>query len=301
MKKILLFTILLLTIEASYGQEFSGLTGDYLGQPLPGKTPVVFARGIVSDTLLQHSAPAFSPDGSEVFWWSFYYGEKTLYFQKTMHRIDNQWTVPEKSPFLGIPFFSPVDNRIYFTTYDDPKYSEKLDEGWSNLKSIELVALFPEIKMVEFPSISQSGTIYFNGYAEGFKFNIAIYRSEFVNGEYTKSELLPAHINIPGDGMLNQTPYIAPDESYLIYCSRSFLPVDDKGDLFICFRQADGSWTVRIKLDERINTSGMERFPLVSPDGKYFFFNRYDSIYDEDVFWMSASFIDELKEAIGLK
>jgi hypothetical protein len=39
------------------------LTGDYLGQPLPGATPAVFARGIVSTGHHEHSAPALSPDG----------------------------------------------------------------------------------------------------------------------------------------------------------------------------------------------------------------------------------------------
>lgn len=301
MTKRLLIIILVFTIKASFGQEFTDLKGDYLGQPLPEDTPVVFARGIVSDTLLQHSAPAFSPDGNEVFWSSFYYGEKTLYFHKTMRRVDNKWTMPEISPFVGIPFFSPVGKRLYCTTLDDPIYFEKQEDGWSEPKSAGVVARFPQIKMVEFPSISRNGTLYFNGYAEGFKFNMAIYRSELINGEYTKPELLPSHINIPGDGMLNQTPYIAPDESYLIYCSRSFTPSDDKGDLYICFRQPDGSWTDRIKLDDQINTKGMERFPSVSPDGKYFFFNRHDPKYEEDVYWVSASFIDRLRKESKVK
>lgn len=301
MEKGLLIIFLSLIVRFSFGQEFTDLYGDYLGQASPGDTPVVFAREIVSDTLLQHSAPAFSPDGNEVFWWSFYYGKKTLYFHKTMRRVNNRWTMPEISPFVGIPFFSPVAKRLYCCTLEDPNYFEKQEDGWSEPKSVGIVARFPQIKMVEFPSISRNGTLYFNGYAEGFKFNIAIYRSELINGEYAKPELLPSHINIPGDGMLNQTPYIAPDESYLIYCSRSFTPVDDEGDLFICFRRPDGSWTDRIKLDESINTKGMERFPFVSPDGKYFFFNRYDPVYDEDVYWMSAGFIDSLREKSGVK
>ena len=84
MKKGLLIIFLILIVKFSFGQKFTDLYGGYLGQAPPGDTPVVFARGIVSDTLLQHSAPAFSPDGNEVFWWSFYYGKKTLYFHKTM-------------------------------------------------------------------------------------------------------------------------------------------------------------------------------------------------------------------------
>ncbi|HRW63711.1 MAG TPA: hypothetical protein P5132_09495 [Bacteroidales bacterium] len=301
MKKRFFVIILFFTIKSSFGQEFTDLYGDYLGQTPPGDTPVVFARGIVSDTLLQHSAPTFSPDGNEVFWWSYYYGEKTQYFHKTMRRINNRWTVPEISPFLGEPFFSPDGKRLYLTALDGPNYVEKKEEGWSEPKTNGLIAHFPEIKMVYWTSITRNNTLYFNGYAEGYKFNMALYRSELLNGEYSKPELLPSHINIPGEGMLNQTVYIAPDESYLIYCSRCFTPVDDKGDLYICFRNSDGSWTERIKLNERINTEGMERFPSVSPDGKYFFFNRYDPEYNEDVYWVSAKFIDSLREISGVK
>lgn len=303
MKRNLFIIILFLVVKSLIGQEFTDLKGDYLGQPLPGDTPLVFARGIVSDTLLQHSAPTFSPDGNEVFWWSYYYGgEKTQYFHKTMRRVNNRWTKPEISPFLGEPFFSPDGKILCLTALDGANYVEKQKDGWSEPKSNGLVARFPEIKMVYWPSITRNGTLYFNGHAEGFRFNIALYRSELKEGEYTKPELLPSHINIPGDGMLNQTTYIAPDESYLIYCSRSFTPVDEKGDLYICFRQPDGSWTDRIKLDDKINTKGMERFPSVSPDGKYFFFNRYvDSEYDEDVYWVSANFIDRLRDDSRVK
>ncbi|MDD4192488.1 MAG: hypothetical protein PHI28_14240 [Mangrovibacterium sp.] len=292
---------MILIVKFSFGQEFTDLKGDYLGQPLPGDTPVVFARGIVSDTMLQHSAPTFSPDGNEVFWWSYYYGEKTQYFHKTMRRVNNRWTKPQISPFLGEPFFSPDGKILCLTALGGPNYVEKQEDGWGEPKSNGLVARFPEIKMVYWPSITRNGTLYFNGYAEGFKFNMAIYRAELINGEYAKPELLPSHINIPGNGMLNQTPYISPDESFLIYCSRSFTPVDEKGDLYICFRQPDGRWTDRIKLNESINTKGEERFPSLSPDGKYFFFNRDSPGYSEDVYWVGANFVDILRKESTVK
>ncbi|RKD90475.1 TolB-like translocation protein [Mangrovibacterium diazotrophicum] len=298
MKKEIFILALFLLVKSSFGQEFTNLYGDYLGQTPPGDTPEVFARGIVSDTLLQHSTIAISPDGNEVFWWSFYYGKQTKYFAKRMRRIDNRWTVPGLSAFLGEPLFSVDGKKLYFSSLQGPQYVERQETGWSEPKSLGIIEHFPEIKMVEFRSVTQNGTLYFNGYAEGYKFNMAIYRSELVDGQYTKPELLPSQINIPVDGMLNQTPYIAPDESYLIYCSRSFTPIDDQGDLYICFRNSDGSWADRIKLDESINTKGMERYPSVSPDGKYFFFNRHDPVYEEDIYWVSASFINRLREKI---
>jgi hypothetical protein len=67
MKKGLFILFLILIIKSSFGQQFTDLYGDYLGQTPPGDIPVVFARGIISDKYQQHSAPSFSPDGSEVF------------------------------------------------------------------------------------------------------------------------------------------------------------------------------------------------------------------------------------------
>ena len=55
-------------IYAQNTNKFPVLKGDYLGQNPPYDTPVVFARGIVSDNNQQHSAPSFSPDGNIVFW-----------------------------------------------------------------------------------------------------------------------------------------------------------------------------------------------------------------------------------------
>jgi Tol biopolymer transport system component len=95
--------------------------------------------------------------------------------------------------------------------------------------------------------------------------------------------------------MRNWAPFIAPDESYLIFCSTRGLPDYDEGDLFISFRQPGGSWTDPVTMGEPINTNQMERFSALSPDGKYLFFTRWTPDYDEDVYWVSASIIDKLK------
>jgi hypothetical protein len=54
-------------------------------------------------------------------------------------------------------------------------------------------------------------------------------------------------------------------------------------------------------LGEPINTNTTERFPAVSPDGKYLFFTRWTPDHDEDVFWVSAKIIDRLREKSNMK
>ncbi len=285
-----------LDLEAQATTPNPGLKGDYLGQPPPGDTPVVFARGLVSGEYQEHCAPTFSPDGSEVFWQTNRIGrdQKWIQSHKRMRRVGGRWTGPEDSPYGGAPFFAPDGKRLYFDQ-DGLCFVEKQNNGWGEPKRLDLPARFPEVRHVYFPSIARNGNLYFMGYMEGRKLNLAIYRSEFRDGEYSRPEPLPSSINTPDDGSLNWTPYIAPDESYLIFCRRHFNPKDDFGDLYICFRQPDGGWTERINLGELINTKGLERFPAVSPDGKFLFFTRDTPDFDEDVYWVSAAVIEKLK------
>src|ERR1035437_8676797 len=271
MKKRLMITILVLLFKSSFGQQFTDLHGDYLGQSLPGDTPVVFARGIVSDSLQQHGAPAFSPDGNEVFWQTHQRPrsdiEKWLIFPMTMRRIGDRWTTPEVSPYGDGAVFSPNGKRLYFGSKEkggDPYYIEKQGDRWSEPKYVVLVSRFPELQYAYFPTIASNGTLYFMGYLKGQWAELGIYRAELINGEYAKPELLPPGINTLG-GMRNWTPYIAPDESYLIFCSTLGLPSSDQGDLFICYRQPDGSWTDPVSLGEPINSKELERFPSISP------------------------------------
>ncbi len=291
----------------SYNNTFIGKVNnwvsiDYLGQTPPGDEPVIFARGIISDNYQQHGVPAFSPDGNEVFWQTNKLDSSNnwLISVMTMRLVGNKWTTPDISPHSSGPVFSPDGNRLYVGSKGegaDPYFVKKQSDGWSAPESLGLVTRFPELKFAYNLSITKNGTLYFLGYApadSGLWNNYAIYRTELINGEYAKPELLPPSINASG-GILNWTPFIAPDESYLLFCSRRVTPKDDYGDLYVCFRKPDGSWTDRISLGEPINSNGQERFPSVSPDGKYLFFTRWTPDYDEDVFWVSAQIIGTLK------
>lgn len=281
---------------------FTDLQGDYLGQPLPGKKPVVFAPGVISvDSTIEHGSPTFSPDGNEVFWQSNlrHTDKETEIFGMTMRRIDGKWTTPEISPYDSGPFFSLDGKRLYFIPFvkgdgEGPYYVEKQGDRWSEPTCMDLIKQFPEVKYAYGLSFTHSGTLYFFGHAEGLgsRNDFGIYRSEFINGAYVKPELLPPDINA-AEGVLNWTPFIAPDESYLIFSSNRLA---SQQDLFVCFRKPDGSWTEALNLGTTINTSRGERFPMVSPDGKYLFFARWVASGNEDVFWVSSKIIDDLKK-----
>jgi hypothetical protein len=318
MKKYL-FSLLIAFNSFIYSQdtmEFTDLYGDYLGQIPPGDTPVVFAPGIVStDSIIQHSAPAFSPDGNEVFWWVIrspkISNEKWTSWGMSMRRVGGQWTAPYVTPYYGGVAFSTNGKCLYIPGFypehkpNGPYYIEKHDERWSEPKNLGIVARFPELKGASSFSITQKGTIYFNGDTAGNEQikDINIYRTEFINGEYTKLELLPPNINLyPYQNMFS---FIAPDESYLIFTSNRKGNLGG-GDLYISFHDIDtDTWTDPINMGEPINSKAEERYPGLSPDGKYLFFTRLTRSgfpdFDHDIFWVSTEIIDRLKEKYNIK
>ena len=282
----------------------SNVKGDYLGQNPPGDVPVIFAPGIISvDSTVEHGYPTFSPDGNMVFWQSnLRQKEKeTEIFLKVMRRVDGQWTEPESSPYGGMPAFSPDGNKLYFISDDTEKekglyFVEKQGENWTEPKSLNIIAQFPELKYLYGPSLTNNGTLYFFGHAEGLgsRNDFGIYRSELINGIYAKPELLPPSINT-AEGVINWMPFIAPDESYLLFSSDRNT---NRQSLYISFRLSDGSWTEAHGLGEAINSQKGERFPYVSPDGKYLFFTRWHGRDNEDIMWVSAKIIADLKKEV---
>lgn len=292
-------------------------TNNYLGQATPGKVPEVFARGLVSTDHLEHSAPAFSPDGNEVFWSLWRRPEKgEPQVILTMRREGGAWSAPAVAPFSGKfldggPVFSADGRRLYLYstrptpaggTSDDIWLVEKQDKGWSEPRCLGFVARFPELTAVYQPSIARNGTLYFisrpkitplDHTLEGPPNPFLIYRAALINGEYSKPERLPRNINGP-DAFINWTPFIAPDESYLLFSSGR-RDGHGGGDLYLARRASDGTWSQPEILPDSINTPEQERFPWVSPDGQYLFFTRSTREHYHDVFWVSAVAIPALR------
>ena len=316
MKKELSTIVLILIAQSSFAQEFTDLYGDYLGQVPPSDTPVVFAPGIVStDSIIQHSAPAFSPDGNEVFWWVIRSpktnSEKWTSWGMSMRRIGDRWTAPKITPYYEGVTFSINGRFLYIPGLyperkpNGPYFIEKQGDRWSEPKNLGIVARFPELKGASGFSITRDGTFYFNGDTAGNEQikDINIYRTKLVDGEYSKLELLPNRIN--QHPYQNMFPVIAPDESYLIFTSNRTGELGG-GDLYISFHDIDSdTWTDPVNMGEPINSRMEERYPGLSPDGKYLFFTRLTRSgfpdFDHDVFWVSSNIIERLKKKSNIK
>ncbi len=263
-------------------QKFPVLTGPYMGQTPPGNEPVRFAPGIVSP---DHGTITISPDGKEMYW-----GNGTAIM---FSRIQNErWTKPEIVPFSGtgslefyddVPFVTPDNKTIFFTSRrplgpgsgdkENIWFAERITGGWSEPKPVGVPVNAMSLHWQV--SVSKAKTLYFSGDAPGGYGLGDIYCSKWENGEYAKPVNLGPVINSEnGESM----PFIAPDESYLIF----YKIILQRPSLHVSFRGKDGQWLPLRKIEPISYGVGA----ILSPDGKYLFCDNR---------WVSAKIIEDLK------
>ena len=250
----------------------------YLGQKPPGLIPEVFAPGIISK---EHRdwAGRFTPDMKEYYFTR--YNSVSKKSTKIVFKYEkNEWREAILDPGIG-GSISP-DGK---TMHSGNKYRERTENGWSELKS--LGAPFEEIPIMVL-TVSSKGTYFFDEFKRDVTGDIRY--SRLIDGKHEEPRLLNKKINT-GKSF---HPFIAPDESYLIFDSKREDGFGDS-DLYISFQEEDGSWGDAINLGDKINTAGPDTGGVVSPDGKYFFFNRKISSQDSDVYWVDARIIENLR------
>jgi Tol biopolymer transport system component len=242
------------------------------------RRPQLFGENVIS-TGDDESHPAFTPDG------------KTLYFLKNdpsfnrwtivVSREQNgKWSTPEVAPFSGQfsdadPFITVDGERLFFisTRPVDGKTKEDTDiwmmqwngAGWSEPEHIDTI----NSETNEwFPTVSKNGNLYFGSERPGGKGKCDLYVSRLVDGKYQKPKNLGEPINT---GANEVEPFIAPDESYIIFAGIGLPGSRGAYDLYVSFRR-DGVWTKPVNLGDKVNSVAWDFSPKVSPDGKWFFF-----------------------------
>jgi Tol biopolymer transport system component len=294
--KACIFLPLLFSCLYAKGQNMDPII--YMDQNVPDTVAHVFAPGKLSTNAIEHSSPAFSPDGKTVFWAIM---EMPSYqtILREMNFDGTKWSAPH-SPSFGnsmanevYPNFSTDGDTLYFSSDRSPGstaprtntlwYAVRNSVGWSQAKVLDQRIYDNDIYA---SSSSKTGNRYFTRGLQGSS-DWNIYKAD------SRGDISPiaSHINTAGyeDG-----PFIAPDESYLIFESDRPTGVEGNIDLYIAFRRKDGTWGEPMNMGPRINTASAERFARVSPDGKYLFFGRNIG-QGFDIYWISANIIADLK------
>jgi len=257
----------------------------YLRQKTPGLIPEIFAPGMVTTDGWEVSG-VFTPDLKE-----FYFIRNNAETKKqelvVFQYKNNQWEESIVSPRRGTPFIAPDGQTMHLGR----QYRKRTKTGdWLALKKLD--SSFLEIQIMRLTASSKGMYVFDEiGMPNG---DGVIRYSRLINGKREAPKAFGKQINT---GRMNAHPFIAPDESYLIWDGERESGYGDS-DIYISFKQQDGSWGEAINMGDKINTSGWEALACVTPDGKYLFFNRNmspDNYENVDIFWVDAQIIETLR------
>jgi hypothetical protein len=322
-----LLLVLLVAVAAVRGEAQPAPAGDYLGQTPPGRTPQLFAPGIVS-TGLDERDLVITPDGNEIYFSVVgpNYAYATIMVVK---RADGRWGSPQAASFSGNPqhmdiepAISPDGKRLFFMSKrplapgsepnEDIWVVDRTPAGWSEARNLGAPICSSEPEF--FPSVTRDGTLYFTRRPKGSRAEY-IYRSRLVDGKFAEPERLPVEVN---SGETHYNAFVAPDESYIILGMEGRKDAIGPTDYHVAFRKPDGGWYQAVNLGQPINLPGVLGYsPSVSPEGKYFFFMSHRVVGDRpagrlsyadyqrlaagpgnglgDVWWVDAAVITDLR------
>lgn len=262
---------------------------DGAGPTAAPPTPQIFAPGVVSGPA-NDGSPTFSPDGNTIF---FTRSTANWGVIVESHFVDGHWTQPTLAPFSGewpdsSPAMSPdgsylvfESNRPALALTHPAREGEVLPGTVSNLWRVDRVSTgwskpvrLPDVlnlagQSIWKPSIAADGTIYFVSIDK--KGGKRLYSSQYKNGAYQQAQPLSF-----SDGTtLDVDPEIAPDGSFLVFCSAGRLAGDSKDHLFIVLREA-GGWgaVVPIRYDgDDKNGYSTDDEPHLGPDHRTLYFS----------------------------
>lgn len=269
------------------------LRGDYLGEALPGETPVPFAPGALSSLSAWVEATVFSPDGTLLFLsvGSADYSSAKLYYSR---RLNDTWTPFADAPFVSDftysnePVFSADGATLTFTGRKatgsiDLWRVHRKDGEWGT--PVALPAPINSAGKDHRGSSTSDGIMFFCSNRSGM---MQVYKAHEEAGHEIVAELLGAPINVEAyDG----DPCIAPDGRFLVFYSAR----DGRSaELLVSFRDGEGGWGPPINLGSAFNSPNDEYGAHLSSDGNFLFFTRH-SPQGNTIYWVATAAIDKLK------
>ncbi|MDP8200533.1 MAG: ankyrin repeat domain-containing protein [Candidatus Tenebribacter burtonii] len=273
--------------------QFPELKGDYLGQELPGITPEIFARGIVSSKHFHHTPVAFSPDGSIAVWPNHKpiqgtgYTEGDLYFSR---RINTVWGYPQPMPFTsnieeGEAIFSADGRRLYFVsrrteplggdrTKENIWYVEVYEDGFSD--PIKFDEIVNSNEMHWQISLDAENNVYIGSSQSGGLGQNDIYFFKKENDDYLPAENLGIPINTEAAEF---NPIVSKAGDLIIFTRIG----SEVNGLFISKKQVDGSWSEPHSMNDILPENALGA--LLSPDEKYMFFLAREN-ENQGIYWV---------------
>ncbi len=258
----------------------------------PIREPILFGAGVISTPLDELNA-CFTPEGETIYYCLNAPSNRigVIVFSRFEK---GKWRTPQVAAFSGQytdydPFISPEGSKLFFISNRPiagkpvegkrPNFDiwvmEKTTAGWSEPSNLGAPVNNEADQF--YPSVAANGTLYFSTIKQGEKSGFDLYRARWVEGKYAEPEKLSENVN---SQFAEIDACIAPDESFIVFASYNRPEELGRGDLYLSYNQ-NGEWTPAKNLGEKINSNAREYCPILSPDGKYFFFTSFRGFADK--------------------
>ncbi len=219
---------------------------------------------------------------------------------------EGQWSKPEMVSFTGKyrdiePFLAPGGLRLYFSS-DRPlgdSVSVKDYDIWyverKDLKS----AWSPPVNLGKpvntannefYPSVTQSGNLYFTSDAMTAFSKDDIYYSLWDGKKYANPVRLGSEINSDG---YEFNAYVSPDEKMMIYTAYGRKDGFGSGDLYLSKRDSKGAWGAAVNMGATINSKQMDYCPFLDLSKHMFYFTSKRSTVEAKSFETMDAFLEE--------
>lgn len=306
-------------------KESSSPHGEYFSEEAD-TTARIFAEGIVSNSY-QELNSVFSPDGKEFYYTIADPGRSFYVIMMYSKNESGDWIGPKVAPFSGQypdadPYITSDNKHLYFisqrpidqTGTDTKDFDiwrvDRIDSGWS--EAIRLDTTINTSQNEFYVSVTDNGAIFYSSNYAGGKGYGDIYEARLDDGKYVVGNLGEAINSRWSEG----DPYVSPDGNMIVFMSWGRDDGLGSGDLYISFRK-NGVWQPAQNLGDQINSPNFEYCPMMSPDGKYFFWTSYKTSpfvntegysYDEyidridnvdnglgNVYWIKAEVLEKFR------
>jgi hypothetical protein len=232
-----------------------------------GAVPERFGLGVFTTEAWDFFV-AFTPDQRTA-----YFGRANGSFSyftilETQQR-NGRWSPPETAPFSGRWSDSARADYDIWVVDRQPKGS------WSAPRHLPAPVNLDGVTEWS-PSVASNGNLYFGAVRPGGKGGNDLYVARWNGTVYGEPENLGDSINTARGEV---EPWIAPDESYMIFSGQNRTDGLGGFDLYVAERRG-GVWEKARILPPPINSVAGDFNQSVSPDGKWLYFSSTRSVFD---------------------
>lgn len=255
--------------------------------PPPSTAPERFGVGLFTTDAWDFFV-AFSPDQRRALFGRADDAFEEFELLETRLGDDGRWSSPVRASFAAAwsnadPHIAPDGRSVYFIsnrpgpgeaaarpTHDIFMATLRDDGAWGEAQRLPPPVNDPAQDEWS-PAIAAGGNLYFGGERAGTRGGSDLWMARRLpDGSYAAPENLGDAVN---SAALEVEPWIAPDESYLIFSALHRSGGRGGYDLYVS-RRVGGRWRPATPLPGGVNTDASEWNHSVSPDGAWLYFTR---------------------------